>query len=212
MFATVRHVTRAEVPHELLARVRPLVQAGERVLPVAGALGRALPHGGVQRGATVVVGGRRGAGLTTTALALAAAATAAGEWAAVVDPDGTLGARAAAEVGIDLDRCAVVRRVAPERWATVVGALLDGVALVAATVPARLRTGDARRLIAKARERASVLVAVGSWPAEAALRLHVEPGAWPCTSSGLLGHRDIAVHVDGRGVRRSVLTGLARTG
>ncbi|MDZ4827622.1 MAG: hypothetical protein SGJ13_14330 [Actinomycetota bacterium] len=199
-------MARAEIPDGLplsaiAARVQPFVAARERLLPVALPLGNHLPNGGVQRGTTVVVDGRRGVGVTTTTLMLAAAATTTGEWAAIVDPDGTVGARAAADAGVELERCAVVRRVPRDRWSAVVAALLDGAALVAATVPDRLRPGDARRLIAKARERSSVLVAVGPWPVEAALRLHVEPSAWERASSGLLTRRDIVVHVEGRGVR-----------
>ena len=152
----------------------PAVLAGTRLLAVAGPIGALLPAGGLRRGSTVALDGPPGAGSTTVAFSLAAAATAAGEWAAVVDPDGTWGARSAAEHGVALERCAVVRRVPSDRFPTVVAALLDGVALVIASTPPALRAGDARRLVARARERAATLVALGPWPAEAALRLHVE--------------------------------------
>jgi hypothetical protein len=186
-------------------RAAPAVLAGDRRLTVAGPVGAQLPAGGIQRGATVALDGPPGAGSTTVAFALAAAATSAGEWAAVVDPDGTWGARAARDAGVALERCAVVRRVPPERWTTVVAALLDGVALVAAAIPPMLRPGDARRLTARARERASVLVALGPWPAEAALRFSVEPGAWAGLDSGagLLTARDLAVTVERKGIRRA---------
>jgi hypothetical protein len=197
-------MARAELPEALAARIRPFVAAGERNLAIASPLGPLLPHGGVQRGTTVVVDGHRGAGVVTTAFTLAAAATTTGEWAAFVDPDGTFGARAAGAAGVDLERCAVVRWVPPDRWATVVAALLDGVALVVAKAPARLRPGDARRLIAKARERAAVLVAIGPWPVEAALRIHVEPTTWEQSNGGLLARRDVLVQVEGRGVRAPV--------
>ena len=82
------------------------------------------------------VDGRRPApGPPPSRFELAAAVTAVGEWAAAVDLDGTLGALAAREAGVALDRFAVVRRVPPARWATVVAALLDGVSLVIAEVP-----------------------------------------------------------------------------
>jgi hypothetical protein len=134
-------------------------------------------------------------------LALAAAVTAAGEWAAVVDPDATLAGRAAAEAGVVLERFAVVRRAPPDRWATAVAALLDGFAFVAADVPARCRLGDARRLAARARERAAMLVTVGSWPAEAAVRLHTTASQWSGLGAGdgLLGLRALGVRVEGRG-------------
>jgi hypothetical protein len=190
-------------------RAVPTVLAGDRLLAVAGPVGAVLPAGGVRRGATIALDGLPGSGSTTVALTLAAAATSAGEWAAIVDPDGTLGARAAADMGVALERCAVVRRVPRDRWATVVAALLDGLALVCATVPPWLRTGDARRLTARARERAAVLVAVGPWPTEATLRLHAEPSAWAGLErgNGLLDGRMLDVHVEGTGVREHARVG-----
>jgi RecA/RadA recombinase len=190
------------LPRDLARLAEPQVRAGERRLTVADPLGALVPGGGLQRGATVAVAGVPGAGSTTVALTLAAAATSAGEWAAVVDPHGTLGARAAAAAGVELERCAVVRHVPADRWATVVAALLDGVALVVATMPMRVRASDARRLVAKARERASVLVAVGQWPVEAALRLDAHASAWEVAPSGLLTTRALDVDVQHRGHRR----------
>ena len=102
-----------------------------------------------------------------------------------------------------LERCAIVRPVAPDRWATVVGALIDGVSLVAAVVPPGLRPGDARRLTARARERATVLVALGPWPVEASLRLHAQGRDWSglVVGGGLLAPSEIDVRVEGKGVR-----------
>jgi len=123
-------------------RAAPAVLAGTRLLAVGGPIGTILPAGGLRRGSTVALDGPPGAGSTTVAFTFAAAATSAGEWAAVVDPDGTWGARAAAEAGVALERCAVVRRVPADRFATVVAALLDGVALVIATIPPSMRATD----------------------------------------------------------------------
>jgi hypothetical protein len=184
-------------------RAAPAVPAGDRMLAVAGPVGRLLPAGGLRRGCTVALDGPPGAGSTTVAFQLVAATTSAGEWAAVVDPEATLGARAAAEAGVALDRCAVVRRVPPDRWPAVVSALLDGVAFVAATVPPNLRPGDARRLTARARERATVLVALGSWPAEAALRIRPGGRDWEGLGAGegLLTSAGLDVRVEGTAVR-----------
>ncbi len=195
------------------ARARPFVAAGDRRLLVEGMLGELLPAGGVQRGSTVAVEGAPGSGSTTVALAIAAAATSAGEWAAVVDPGGTLGARAAAEVGVELERLAVVRRVPSERWAPVVATLLDGVTVVVAAVPARVRLGDARRLVARARERGVVLVAFGSWPVEAAVRVYTAPGTWHGlgAGTGLLASRDLSVNVEAKG-RAGTSARFARAG
>jgi hypothetical protein len=139
-------------------QARPLVSAHERLVVVPGPLGALLPHGGLRRGSVVTVEGAAGAGATSLAFALAAAVTAIGEWAAVVDLEGTLGPLGAAAAGVALDRFAVVRRVPPSRWAAVVGVLLDGAGVVIAEVPRHIDAGDARRLVARARERGAVLV------------------------------------------------------
>jgi hypothetical protein len=229
MFDTVRGMSRtavaprrdlprrdAEARAQLRAvatRTQPFVAARDRRLPVAGPIGELLPSGGVQRGSTVAVNGFPGSGSTTVALTLAAAATTAGEWAAVVDlagstARGALGARAAAEAGVELDRLAVVPNTPLDRWVAVVAVLLDGITVVVAAVPPRLRFGDARRLVARARERGAVLVANGAWPVEAAVRIQTGPGAWRGLGrgSGLLDGRDLHVEVDAKG------RGFARAG
>ena len=126
--------------------MRPVVLAGERRLAVPGPLGGILPGGGLQRGSVVRVEGAPGAGATSLVLTLLAAATAAGEWAAVVDGEGLLGGLAAAEAGVALERLAVVRSVPAALYGRVVATLLDGVAVVAAFVPRGFRPADARRL------------------------------------------------------------------
>jgi hypothetical protein len=194
---------------------RPVVLAGERVLAVPGPLGALLPGGAVQRGTVVAVDGEPGAGATGIAFQLAAAATAAGEWAAAVELDASLGGLAAGEAGVELDRFAVVPRVPPARWAAVVAALLEGISVVLAEVPAFARVGDTRRLLARARERGAVLVAVGPWPAEAALRLRAGGSVWRGLGSGegVLVRCDQRVHVDGRGIApRERFAALARAG
>jgi hypothetical protein len=186
---------------DLGSRVRPVVLAGERRLTVPGPLEALLPGGGLQRGTVVAVDGAMGAGATSLVLQLVAAATAVGEWAAAVDVANTFGALAAAEAGVALERLAVVRRVAPNRWGRVVATLLEGVTLVAAIVPGSVRPSDARRLTARARERAAVLVTTGPWPAEAALRLRAETSTWGGLGrgEGLLRERVLRVAVRGRG-------------
>lgn len=212
---------------EVARRGSPLVLARERVLPVPGPVGALVPGGVLQRGTVVTVAGTPGAGATSLALGLAAAATAAGEWAAAVDGPGSLGGLAAHDAGVDLARFAVVRGVPPPRWSTVVAALLDGVSVVVADVPRGVRVGDARRLVARARERSAVLVAVSiadgasaraaAWPADAALRLRAAGGAWPSlgVGRGVLEARPLRAEVEGRGVATGMRTtedALARTG
>ncbi len=202
------------------SRVAPVRLARQRRLEVAGELGAVLVDG-VQRGSVVTVGGAVGAGVTKAALQLAAAVTATGEWVAFVDP-GSLGLAAAAELGVVLERCVVVRGVDERRWPVVVGALLDGMTMVVAPVPTRLALGDARRLLARVRERQAVLVAleavpvsrVGTWPAEAALRVEVHDARWDGLEAGggLLTTGSARVSVEGRGAPRVAHLGLARAG
>lgn len=181
----------------------PLVLARDRSIAVPGPLAAVAPS--VQRGTVVAVGGAVGSGATSTVLGFAAAATAAGEWAAVVDGSGSLGGLAAAAAGVDLARLAVVRDVPRDRWSTVVAALLDGVTVVIAELPRGLRLGDARRLVARTRERAAVLVTLapeaGAWPAEASLRLDARGGAWSGlgVGEGVLEGRVTAWEMSGRG-------------
>jgi hypothetical protein len=106
--------------------------ADERLLPVVPALRPLLPGQGLRRGTTVAVS--RSAAL---ALALVAAASAAGSWVAAVGlPD--LGIVAAAESGIALERLALVPVPGARVWPTVVAALLDAVDVVLVRSPARL--------------------------------------------------------------------------
>jgi hypothetical protein len=126
-----------------------------------------------------------------------------GEWATAVDFEGTLGALAARDAGVALERFAVVRRVPPARWATVIAALLDGTSLVLAEVPRGVRADDARRLAARARERGSVLVVCAPadrWQAGAALTLVAENRSWRGVDDvGFLTHRTLLLHVVGHG-------------
>jgi hypothetical protein len=182
---------------------------------VSGALGSLVPGGALQRGVTLTVAGTTGAGATSLALELAAAAAATGEWAAAIDLHGTLGGEAAAEAGVALDRFAVIRRVPVERWATVVAALLEGVTLVLAELPRHVNAADARRLVSRARERGSVLVAIETgarWPADAALRLLATGGTWRglVSGGGLLADRARMVRVEGQGA--AARARLARVG
>lgn len=199
-----------ELLHDVARRVRPTVLARERVLSVPGSLGEVLPGAGLRRGAVFELRGATGTGVTSVTLELAAACTRTGEWAAFVDPAGTLGGVAAAEAGVALERFAVVRDVSRERWGAVVAALVDGFSLVVAEIPVRCPLGDARRLVARARDRDTVLVALGDWPVEAACRLQVTSGSWSGleAGSGLLATREVRVGVQApEGVREAVLAG-----
>jgi hypothetical protein len=106
---------------------------------------------------------------------------------------------AAAELGVDLERMALVPAPGPD-WAEVVGALLDGVDLVAVAAPAAMTVAVARRLAARARQRGSVLVCVGQWPG-AELTIEADRGVWHGlgVGRGRLRCRSVTLVVRGRG-------------
>lgn len=190
-------------------QARPLALAGERILPVLPTLEGLLPEAGLRRGSTVEVDGAAGAG--TLALALGAAATAAGSWAAAVGM-ASLGLLAAAELGMVLDRLVVVPCPPPAAWARVVATLAGAVDLVYARPP-RVAGGDARRLVARVRERGAVLVVVptrpwdrgagpGGWPLSPDVALTVASSSWSGVASqgaGRLAARRVEVLAGGRG-------------
>ncbi len=184
--AALRSVPGVSTASEV-ARVAP-----EGVLPVHPPLAGVLPFGGLRRGSTVAV-----LGSTSVLLALLAAASGAGWWAAAVGlPD--LGLLAAAERGVVLSRFAL----APRPGAVigrVMAACLDGMDLVAVT-PEGVSGALARRLSARARQRDAVLLATGAWPG-ADVELRCAPSGW----AGLDGGRGylrswrVEVYTSGRG-------------
>jgi hypothetical protein len=155
---------------QLAGRGGQITLAEDRVLPVVGPLQSLLPDGGLRRGSTVSV-----IGSTSLALQLAAASSVAGSWTAAVGIP-ALGAVAASEAGVVLERLALVPRPG-EQWATVVAALLDALDVVLVRPPHRLRQADARKLIARARERGAVLVPLAPWEG-ADIRLEVASARW----------------------------------
>ena len=190
---------------ELAERVRPTDLARDRRLPVLAAFDALLPASGLRRGTTVAVDARPGvAGATSLALAVAAGASQAGSWVAAVGLS-SLGLVAASELGVAFERLVLVGDPGRERagWASVVAALVDGFDVVLVAAESRLRPADARRLVARVRERGAVLVAVGGeLPGErSALRLTVTSTRWEGLGAGW-GHlqgRRVTVEAGGRG-------------
>ncbi|MFB9683134.1 hypothetical protein [Amycolatopsis plumensis] len=170
-----------------------------RVLPVVPALAGLLPDTGLRRGSTVAVHGG-----TSLLLALLAAATTAGSWAAAVGMP-SLGIAAAAEYGVDVARLALVPHPGPESPA-VIAALLDGVDLVAVQ-PETVRPAVARRLSARARHRGAVLLSAGAWPgADVELSCRRSPWSGPSSGYGHLQWRRVQVRAHGRGAAARPLT------
>jgi hypothetical protein len=197
MFERVfEHVSMASALRGLVGRLERTGLPGmadQRVLPVLPPLPDLLPGGGLRRGTTVAVGGS-----TSLLLALMAGPSQAGSWCAVVGL-GSLGAVAAAEMGVALDRMALVPAPGP-KWPVAVAALLDALDLVVVAPPGQVRGSDARRLSARARQRGSVLVPFGQWEG-ADVRLSMDDGIWTGLGAGH-GHlqaRRTTVSAEGRG-------------
>jgi hypothetical protein len=146
---------------------------------------------------------------TSLMLALLAEASQAGSWCAVVGVP-TLGAAAAAELGIALDRLVLVPYPGPE-WVNVVAALVDGVDVVVAAPPGPVAAQVASRLTARARQRGCVLVPLIPWSGSSApadgrwagtdVVLESVRGAWEGLGQGQgrLRRRKVTISAQGRG-------------
>jgi hypothetical protein len=170
---------------------------GQRLLPVLTGLRELLPGGGLRRGSTVAVA--PGVAATSVMLALLASASAAGSWCAVAGLP-TLGALAADELGVALERLALVPHPGPD-WPGVVAALLDGVDLVVIAPAGPVAGVVASRLAARARQRGSVLIPLGgAWPG-ADVVLRAERSTWHGLGSGRgrLRYRELEISAYGRG-------------
>lgn len=172
-----------------------------RVLPVLPELSGLLPSRGLRRGSTVAVATGRsapGSGGTSLLLALLSAASRSGSWCAVVGVP-ALGALAAAESGIALDRLALVPNPGPD-WPTVVAALIDGVDVVVVAVPGPVSASIASRLVARTRQRGSILMPFGHWDG-ADVTLQVMHGMWEGLGAGhgRLRRREVTITARGRG-------------
>ncbi|MGD0392414.1 MAG: hypothetical protein ABSC41_07195 [Acidimicrobiales bacterium] len=194
---------RAREPLALLAeRTRPVSSSQTQLLSVVPPLADLFPDGSLRRGSTIAVtgpAGHAGGGVSLT-LALLAAASGAGCWCALVGLPG-LGAVASHDLGIDLSRLAVVPRPGTA-WAEVAAALIDGVDLVVLCPPFPPRPAMARRLVARARERRSVLVVTGrhGWPERPDVELKVGDARWDGVGAGegYLRRRRMTVTATGR--------------
>jgi hypothetical protein len=192
----------------LVRRASERVDEGvERGLPVVAALRPLLPGGCLHRGGTIAVSGgidsgpgsSTGAGRATSLLyALMAEASTVGSWCAAVGLP-RLGLVAAAEAGVAVHRLALVPHPGPD-WVEAVGALVDGLDIVALATPGGVAPQLANRITARARQRGTVLIAMGAWPG-ADVALEVVRGVWHGLGqgSGRLRRREVEVVVSGRG-------------
>lgn len=177
--------------------------AHERTLPVVAGLHELIPSGGLQRGSTLAA---HGVGSTSFALAITAEAVRHGSFLAVVAPR-SFSLAACLDFGIPLRR--VVQFVLPEptqqqgaSWPQLVAAIIEGFDMVVVADHRRVTASQARQLVARTRERGSVLVRSGGepWPDAADLRFDLHEPAWQGLGPGH-GHlqaRALAVQVAGR--------------
>ncbi len=163
----------------------------EAVLPVLPALRALLP--GLRRGSVVAAGP-----WSLLCLALAAGASAAGAWCAVVGLP-QLGVAAAADAGLDPDRMLLIADPGAA-WPQVVASLLDGCELVLLRPPDRPSAQLRRRVEATVRRFGGVLVVAGEWDG-AQTRLSIAQQEWTGTGTGhgRLRARRVQVVADGRG-------------
>lgn len=192
---------------QLAERVRPTTLARDHRLAVLPALEPLLPHGGLRRGSTLSV---EGPAATSLALATAARASQDGAWVAAVG-FASLGLLAAAELGVALHRLVLVADPGGhddgDAWPSVVAALVDAFEVVLVHADHRVRAADARRLVARARDRGSVLVLARSpdvggdvWPHRTDVELRVTAATWEGLGEGH-GHlrsRRVTVEAGGR--------------
>lgn len=154
----------------------PVLLTDRPPLAVPSALSPLLPDG-LRRGSTTAV-----LGSTSLVLAMIAAACTAREaWSAVVGQP-SIGLLAAAQAGVTLERLAVVPHPGVDA-PTVVAALLDGIDVVVVGPGTTLRDADRRRLMARARDRGSVLLSTAPWPGAGCV-LTVEGRRWTGVGEG----------------------------
>jgi hypothetical protein len=171
----------------------PLLLTDRPPLAVPPALTPLLPDG-LRRGSTTAV-----LGSTSLVLAMIAAACTAREaWAAVVGQP-SLGLLAAAQTGVALERLAVVPHPGVDA-PTVVAALLDGIDVVVVGPGTHLADADRRRLMARARDRGSVLLSTAPWSGAGTV-LTVEGGRWTGVGDGdgRLRAHELCITRTGRG-------------
>jgi hypothetical protein len=184
--------------HQLVEPTPPAVAVsratvGDRFLPVPDALAPLIPFGGLRRGSVTRVEGS-----ASLLLGIAAAACREGAWCAVLGlPD--LGLAAAAEIGLPLDRMALV----PESGAStlaVLAAAVDGFDVIVVGNLPHLVDRDRRTLSSRLRHREAVLLSTEPWPG-AELVLSVTESRWTGVGQGhgALRGRDLSVRVSGRG-------------
>ena len=184
-------------------RADELLPASETLLPVPDTLASLLPAG-LPRGAVAVA-----SGALSLPVSMAAAVTAGGGHVAVVGlPD--FGLLAAAEMGADLSRLAVIPDPGTDP-VEVAAVLMDGMDLVVLGLAGRTVTATrARAVVARARQKGcTVVVTRGEWQ-DASIRLDARVCGYemtvgrdgvPVPGCGRIGRVRLSVRARGRAVR-----------
>ncbi|WP_199742806.1 hypothetical protein [Nocardia stercoris] len=163
------------------------------ILPVPGPLGELLPDGGLVKGTVIEYAG---AGSLLTGLL--AAVTASGGYAAAIGLP-RLGLLAAAEMGAQLERLAVVPDPGPDP-VEVAAVLLEGLDLVVLGLGGRaVPLSRTRVLAARARSRAATLVVTGGSWAGSALRIDTRVAGYEGLGRGCGRLRTVRLDVSVRG-------------
>jgi hypothetical protein len=164
-----------------------------------------IPGGCLRPGSTVGITGNTGR--TSLLFQLLAGPMAQGRWTGVIGmPE--LGAQSAVEHGVPLNHLALIPDPGPN-WLDITAALLDSVELVVLRPPlatgshARCRPRDARRLLARARQRHSVLILVdpAEWPEQPDVLFTAEAVGWYGVADGYGALRSQAITVQASGRR-----------
>jgi len=163
-----------------------------------------IPGGCLRPGSTVGISGNTGR--TSLLLQILAGPMARGRWASVIGMPG-IGAQAAVEHGVPINHLALIPHPG-SNWLEVTAALLDSVELVVLCLPpstgskSTCRPSDARRLLARARQRRSVLIIVDptAWPEQPDVLFTAEAVRWYGISDGYgaLRSQTITVQASGR--------------
>jgi hypothetical protein len=139
-------------------------------------------------------------------MVLLAAASRAGEWAAIVGAP-EFGYEAAAAFGVDLRRTLAVPDPG-ESWASVTAGLVDVATVVLLRPPNLVRDSQAARLRSRLVQKDAALIVWGEWP-RCTQRLVVRESAWSGLGEGygrLLGRRvEVAITGSGRPERTAAL-------
>lgn len=155
-------------------RADDVLPGSESLLPVPESLAGILP-GGLPRGAVAVLSGAR-----SLPVSMAAAVTAGGGHVAVVGLPG-FGLLAAAEMGADLSRLAVIPNPGADP-VEIAAVLIDGMDLVILALAGRsVPATRARAVVARARQRGcALLVTQGQWQG-ASMRMHAHVRGYELT-------------------------------